>query len=48
VHTWPEHGLASFDVLTCGTLSAERIFADLELSLKPVRTRVMSTVRDLA
>ena len=48
VHTWPEHGLASFDVLTCGKLSAERIFAHLELSLEPVRTRVMSTVRDLA
>jgi S-adenosylmethionine decarboxylase len=24
VHTWPEHGHASFDVLTCGTLNAER------------------------
>jgi S-adenosylmethionine decarboxylase len=47
VHTWPEHGLASFDVLTCGTLSAERIFAHLEQSLEPVRTRVVRSVRDL-
>ena len=48
VHTWPEHGLAAFDVLTCGTLSAERIFGHLECSLKPMRAKINKTVRDLA
>lgn len=48
VHTWPEYGYASFDVLTCGKLSAERIFAHLESSLEPVRTKVRRSVRDLA
>ena len=47
VHTWPEHGLAAFDVLTCGTLSAERIFGHLESSLKPMRAKINTTVRDL-
>jgi S-adenosylmethionine decarboxylase len=48
VHTWPEYGYASFDVLTCGKLSAERIFAYLESSLEPVRIKVRQSVRDFA
>lgn len=47
VHTWPEHRMASFDLLTCGKLSAERIFAHLQAVLAPVRTNVTRTVRDL-
>jgi S-adenosylmethionine decarboxylase len=47
VHTWPEHRMASFDLLTCGKLSAERIFAHLRAALEPTRANVTRTVRDL-
>jgi S-adenosylmethionine decarboxylase len=47
VHTWPEHSLATFDLLTCGKLSAESIFSYLRSALEPTRTNVVSTVRDL-
>jgi S-adenosylmethionine decarboxylase len=47
VHTWPEHGLASFDLLTCGTLSAELMVTHLERTLRPVRCKVARAVRDL-
>lgn len=47
VHTWPEHNLATFDLLTCGRLSAESIFSCLESALEPARTNLVSTVRSL-
>ena len=47
VHTWPEHRMASFDLLTCGKLSAELIFSHLRAALAPTRTSVTRTVRDL-
>jgi S-adenosylmethionine decarboxylase len=47
VHTWPEHGLARFDLLTCGALNAESIIAYLQSSLKPRRSTVTRTIRDL-
>ena len=47
VHTWPEHGLASFDLLTCGRLHGERILAHLRSALHPVRANVVRTIRDV-
>lgn len=47
VHTWPEHGLASFDLLTCGSLNAERIVSHILSSLRPARSNSIRTVRDL-
>jgi S-adenosylmethionine decarboxylase len=46
VHTWPEHGLARFDLLTCGRLSAEMIIGQLQSALKPTRSDVRCTARD--
>jgi S-adenosylmethionine decarboxylase len=47
VHTWPEHGLASFDLLTCGTLNAELMMAHIRSVLQPVRSKTVRAVRDL-
>jgi S-adenosylmethionine decarboxylase len=48
VHTWPEHGLARFDLLTCGKLNAELIFDRLRADLGPTRSNVSATIRNLA
>lgn len=47
VHTWPEHGLARFDLLTCGRLHGEVIVAHLMSRLAPTRSRVDSHIRHL-
>lgn len=47
VHTWPEHGLAHFDLLTCGRLNADLIFAHLRSVLGPVRVNTVQTTHDL-
>jgi S-adenosylmethionine decarboxylase len=47
VHTWPEHGLARFDLLTCGRLHGEVIVAHLMSELAPNRDHVTSHVRNL-
>ncbi|MEP7025376.1 MAG: adenosylmethionine decarboxylase [Actinomycetota bacterium] len=47
VHTWPEHGLASFDLLTCGTLNAELMVSHIREALRPVRSNTVHAVRDL-
>jgi S-adenosylmethionine decarboxylase len=47
VHTWPEHGLASFDLLTCGTLNAELMVSHIRSALRPVRSNTVHAVRDL-
>jgi len=47
VHTWPEHGLARFDLLTCGKLNAEAIIDHLRTALAPARSNVIQSVRDL-
>lgn len=47
VHTWPEHGLAHFDLLTCGRLNADLIFGHLRSVLGPVRVKTVQTTHDL-
>ena len=40
VHTWPEAGLATLDVFTCGSLDAEAVVQRIRDVLRPVRERV--------
>jgi S-adenosylmethionine decarboxylase len=47
VHTWPEHNFATFDVLTCGKLSAESIFSHLRSALGTSRTNTVSARRSV-
>ena len=47
VHTWPEHRLATFDLLTCGRLHGELILGYLRETLGPVRFNVVRTIRDV-
>jgi S-adenosylmethionine decarboxylase len=47
VHTWPEHGLARFDLLTCGSLNAELILSHLRSELKPTRSKVVRAIHDM-
>jgi S-adenosylmethionine decarboxylase len=47
VHTWPEHNFATFDVLTCGKLSAESIFSHLRSALGTSRTNIVSARRSV-
>lgn len=47
VHTWPEHRLANFDLLTCGRLHGERILEHLRQELRPTRHTVTRTIRDV-
>jgi len=37
LHTWPEEGLAAFDIFACGTLDVEALVADLRAYLHPCR-----------
>ena len=50
VHTWPEMGSVTIDVYVCNfttdnTEKAKRLFAELERSLKPERTRFQAIQR---
>ena len=45
VHTWPEAGLVTLDVFTCGALDAEAIVAAVRQRLAPVRERVTAVAR---
>jgi S-adenosylmethionine decarboxylase len=47
VHTWPEHGSANFDLLTCGRLNGELMIGHLEATLRPDRTALSRTDRDI-
>jgi S-adenosylmethionine decarboxylase len=47
VHTWPELGMANFDLLTCGRLNGELILARLRDELTPVRANVTRVIRDV-
>jgi S-adenosylmethionine decarboxylase len=47
VHTWPEHGLARFDLLTCGSLNAELILSHLRSELRPIRSKVARAIHDM-
>ena len=45
VHTWPESGLVTLDVFTCGALDAAAIVAAVRRRLAPVRERVTAVAR---
>jgi S-adenosylmethionine decarboxylase len=47
VHTWPEHGAANFDLLTCGRLNGELMLTHLERVLRPKRVNVTRVIRDI-
>jgi S-adenosylmethionine decarboxylase len=47
VHTWPEYGSASFDLLTCGRLNGELMIGELRARLSPVRANISRTIRDV-
>jgi S-adenosylmethionine/arginine decarboxylase-like enzyme len=47
VHTWPEHRLANFDLLTCGRLNGEIMIAHLKDALRPERANVVRVIRDV-
>lgn len=44
IHTWPEHGYAAFDVLTCGVMTPEKTVEQLKIffKAKSVETRVFT------
>ena len=45
VHTWPEAGLATLDVFTCGSLDAEAVVNRIREALDPVRETVTVVLR---
>ena len=45
VHTWPERGLATLDVFTCGSLDAEAVVARVRAAIRPARERVTVVAR---
>ena len=45
VHTWPEAGLATLDVFTCGTMDARAVVDRIRTALRPVRERVTAVAR---
>ena len=45
VHTWPEAGLVTLDVFTCGALDTAAIVGAVRAWLSPVRERVTSVAR---
>lgn len=47
VHTWPEHQLANFDLLTCGRLNGEHMLDHLKARLRPDRSNVVRVIRDV-
>ncbi|MBL8918486.1 MAG: adenosylmethionine decarboxylase [Myxococcaceae bacterium] len=47
VHTWPEHGYAAFDILTCGNALPEHGVAALLERLKPPHHSVQRIARGL-
>lgn len=45
LHTWPEAGLVTLDVFTCGALDAHAIVDRIRAALAPVRERVTAVDR---
>lgn len=45
VHTWPERGLATLDVFTCGALDAEAVVERVRAAIDPVQERVTVVAR---
>lgn len=48
VHTWPEEGLATVDIFTCGPMDTTLILAQLRNHFQPVRENVKLINRGLA
>ncbi|MEW5742424.1 MAG: adenosylmethionine decarboxylase [Myxococcota bacterium] len=48
IHTWPEHGFASVDLLTCGKTLPQQGVAAVISGLNPRRSEVRSIDRGLA
>ncbi|MBO4208479.1 adenosylmethionine decarboxylase [Micromonospora echinofusca] len=47
VHTWPEHSLANFDLLTCGRLNGELMIGYLEQALATSRVNITRVIREV-
>ncbi len=45
VHTWPEEGLATIDIFTCGPMQPDRIIERLRERLHPHRERLTTIER---
>jgi S-adenosylmethionine decarboxylase len=45
VHTWPERGLATLDVFTCGSMDAAAVLDAVRAALRPTRERVTALER---
>lgn len=48
LHTWPEHGYAAFDVLTCGVMEPERAIDSLKTFFRAGSTEVRIFTRGFA
>ena len=47
IHTWPEHGAANIDLLTCGRLNGDHMIDHLRQALEPVRCNITRVIRDV-
>lgn len=47
IHTWPEHSLASVDLLSCGDMPGEVVLHAIERRLGAERANVTCIVREL-
>ena len=45
VHTWPQSGLVTLDVFTCGTMDASAVVDAVRRRLRPTRERVTEVAR---
>ena len=47
IHTWPEHGAANIDLLTCGRLNGDHMIDHLRQALEPARCNITRVIRDV-
>jgi S-adenosylmethionine decarboxylase len=47
IHTWPEHGYAAADILTCGETLPQEGVKSLIAQMKPVRSEVREYLRGI-
>ena len=45
VHTWPERGLVTLDVFTCGSMDAQAVIEAVRAAVQPTRERVSALER---